>query len=77
MNFKLRKVQPNHRRVTVAARFSSIQPPLFSMCFLMARGAEGDLIFGSVIAQLAPRLNVMDLKILQASGPFTTPAVSL
>ena len=34
------------------------------MGFLMARFAEGDQILGSVIAQSAARLNVMDLKTL-------------
>ena len=47
------------------------------MGFLMARRAEGDQILGSVIAQSAPRLNVMDLKILHASAPLTTPTISL
>jgi hypothetical protein len=47
------------------------------MGFLMAGGAEGDQIFGRVITQLAPRLNVMDLKIFHAPAPLATPAVSL
>jgi hypothetical protein len=48
-----------------------------SMGFLMARRAEGDQILGSVIAQSAPRLNVMDLKILHAPARLATPAISL
>ncbi len=47
------------------------------MGFLMARCAEGDQILGRVIAQSAPRLNVMDLKILHPSACLATPAVSL
>jgi len=47
------------------------------MSLLMARCAEGDQILGSVIAQSAPRLNVMDLKTLDAPARLATPAVSL
>jgi hypothetical protein len=47
------------------------------MGFMVARSAEGDQIFGSVIAQSAPRLNVMNLKIFDSSTPLATPAVSL
>ena len=47
------------------------------MGFLMARCAEGDQILGSVIAQSASRLNVMDLKTLDAPARLATPAVSL
>jgi hypothetical protein len=47
------------------------------MGFLMARCAEGDQILGSVIAQSAPPLNVMDLKILHAPARLATPAISL
>ena len=47
------------------------------MGFLMARRAEGDQILGSVIAQSAPRLNVMDLKIFHPPARLATPAVSL
>ena len=47
------------------------------MGFLMARCAEGDQILGSVIAQSAPRLNVMDLKILHSPARLATPAISL
>ena len=46
------------------------------MGFLMARCAEGDQILGSVIAQSATPLNVMDLKIRQAPARLATPAVS-
>jgi hypothetical protein len=45
--------------------------------FLMARRAEGDQILSSVIAQSAPPLNVMDLKIFHAPARLATPAVSL
>jgi hypothetical protein len=47
------------------------------MSFLMARHAEGDQILGSIIAQSAPRLNVMDLKKVDAPARLTTPAISL
>ena len=47
------------------------------MDFSMARCAEDDQILGSVIAQSAPRLNVMDLKIFHASARLTSPAISL
>ena len=47
------------------------------MGFLMARRAEGDQILGNVIAQSAPRLNVMDLKIFHSPARLTSPAVSL
>jgi hypothetical protein len=46
------------------------------MGFLMARRAESDQILCSVIAQPAPELDVMDLKILHVSAPLTTPAIS-
>ena len=49
----------------------------FPMGFLMARRAEGDQILGSVIAQSAPRLNVMDLKILHSPARLATPSISL
>jgi hypothetical protein len=47
------------------------------MGFLMARSAEGDQILASVIAQSAARLNVMNLKTLDAPARLATPAVSL
>jgi hypothetical protein len=47
------------------------------MSLLMARYAEGDQILGSVIAQSVPRLNVMNLKTLDASTRLATPAVSV
>ena len=45
------------------------------MRFLMARRAKGNQIVGRVIAQSAPWLNVVDLKILYASAPLATPPV--
>jgi hypothetical protein len=47
------------------------------MGFLMARRAEGDQILGSVIAQSASPLNMVDLKIFNISARLTTPAISL
>ena len=46
------------------------------MSFLMARRAESDQILGSVIAQSAPRLDVMDLKIFHSPARLATPAIS-
>jgi len=51
-------------------------PEALPMSFLMACGAEGDQILGSVVAQSAPRQNVMDLKIFHPPARLTTPAVS-
>jgi hypothetical protein len=47
------------------------------MGFLMARCAEGDQILGSVIAQSAMPLHVMDSKIFHWPTPLASPAVSL
>ena len=47
------------------------------MCFLMAKCAEGDQILGSVIAQPASRLNMMDLKMLNSPARLATPSISL
>ena len=47
------------------------------MGFLVARCAEGNQILGSVIAQSAARLNVMDLKTLCSPARLAAPAVSL
>ena len=43
----------------------------------MARRAEGDQIFGPVIAQSASRLNVMDLKIFHSPAALATPPISV
>ena len=43
----------------------------------MASNTKCHQVLGSVIAQSASRLNVMDLKILHAPAPLTTPSVSL
>ncbi len=47
------------------------------MGLLMARSAEGDQILGSIIAQAAPRLNVVNLKVFHSPARLATPAVSL
>jgi hypothetical protein len=47
------------------------------MGFLMARRTEGDQILGSIIAQSASRLNVMDLKTFHTPARLTTPAITL
>lgn len=47
------------------------------MNFLMARRGEDDQILGSIFAQAAPRLNVMDLKILHSSTSLATPPITL
>ena len=46
------------------------------MSFSVTWCAEGDQILGSVIAQPAPRLNVMDLKIFHPPARLASPAVS-
>jgi hypothetical protein len=61
-------------RLLYAERRIMIRLP---MGFLMTWGAEGDQIFGRIIAQSTPRLNVMDLKIFHSPTRLTTPAVSL
>jgi hypothetical protein len=43
----------------------------------MACCAESDQILGSVIAQSAPPLNVMDLKIIHSPARLTRPSISL
>jgi hypothetical protein len=48
-----------------------------SVSFLVAFDAESDEILGRIIAQAAPRLNVMDLKILRSPAGLAMPAVSL
>jgi hypothetical protein len=45
--------------------------------FLVTYDAKSDQIFGSVIAQSAPRLNVMDLKFINAPARLASPAVAL
>jgi hypothetical protein len=47
------------------------------MGFLMARRAEDNQILGCVITQLAPPLNVMDLKIFHSPARLAAPAISL
>ena len=47
------------------------------MGFLMARRAEGDQIFGSVIAQVAPPLHVMNLQVLHFPARLASPAIAL
>jgi hypothetical protein len=47
------------------------------MSFLVAPDTKSYQILGPVIAQTAPRLNVMDLEILHASARLATPAISL
>ena len=47
------------------------------MSFLVAPETKSYQVLGSVIAQLAPRLNVMDLKTLDAPARLTTPSISL
>ena len=48
-----------------------------SMGFLVASRTKSNQILGRVITQTAPRLNVMNLKTLDAPARLTTPAVSL
>ena len=48
-----------------------------SVGVLMALDAKSYEILSRIIAQSAPRLNVMDLKIFHASARLTSPAISL
>jgi hypothetical protein len=48
-----------------------------TMGFMVAGRAECDQILGNVISESAPRLNVMNLKILHSPAPLATPAISL
>jgi hypothetical protein len=47
------------------------------MGFLMAICAKGNQVLVSVVAQVAPRLNVMNLKALDAAAPLATAAVAI
>ena len=44
---------------------------------MMARHTEGDQIFGRIITESTPWLNVVHLKALHAPAQLTTPAVSI
>ena len=46
-----------------------------SVSVLVALGAKSDEILYRVIPQVAPPLNVMDLKILHVPAGLTTPAI--
>jgi hypothetical protein len=48
-----------------------------SVSALVARDAKSYQILGRVIAEAAPRLNVMDLKILRSPADLATLAFSL
>jgi len=48
-----------------------------SVSFVVALCTKSYQILGCVIAQAAPRLNVMDLKILHSPARLTSPAISL
>ena len=48
-----------------------------SVSVLVTVGTESYKIFGRVITESASRANVMDLKILTAPAPLTTPTVSI
>jgi hypothetical protein len=48
-----------------------------SVSVLVALGAKSDEILRCVIAQAAPRLEVMDLKIFRSPAALATPAVAL
>jgi hypothetical protein len=48
-----------------------------SVSFLVTHHTKSYQILGRVIAQLAPLLNVMDLKIIHSPAPLATPAIPL
>ncbi len=47
------------------------------MRFSVTFCTKSNKIFGRIIAQVAPRLNVMDLNIFHAPAGLTSPPVSL
>jgi hypothetical protein len=55
-----------------------VRPPVpkISMSYLVAPYTKSYQVLGSVVAQMASRLNVMNLKTLHAPAPLATPAVS-
>jgi hypothetical protein len=48
-----------------------------SMSILVAIGAKSNEILSRIIAQVAPPLDVMDLKLLYSPAQLTTPSISL
>jgi hypothetical protein len=48
-----------------------------SVGVLVALDTENHEILSRIVAQSAPRLNVMDLKIFHPAARLTTPAISL
>jgi hypothetical protein len=50
---------------------------LLSVNFLVTASTESDQVFLSIVAQLAPWLNVMDLKIFHPPTRLATPSISL
>ena len=58
------------------AIFSRIQM-LLAMEFLVAPGTKSYQILSIVMAEAAPRLNLMDLKIFRSSTKLAMPTVSL
>jgi hypothetical protein len=48
-----------------------------SVNFLVTRDTKGYQVLSRVIAEAAPRLNVMDLKIFRAPAELATPTVPL
>jgi hypothetical protein len=53
----------------------SVSP--YSVSFLVTDDAKSDQILGRVMAEVAPRLDVMDLKVSDLPTPLATPAVPL
>jgi len=47
------------------------------MDLLVAHGTKSYKIFCGIISQVAPPLDVMDLKTLHASARLTTPSITL
>ncbi len=52
-----------------------VVPP--SVCLLVTHGTKSYQILGRVIAEVAPRLDVVDLKIFRSSAELATPTVPL
>ena len=53
----------------------SVSP--YSVSFLVADDTKSYQILGRVIAEAAPPLDVMDLKVFDLSAPLATPTVPL
>jgi hypothetical protein len=75
-------IYPNVVEIAITLLFlatsgAAEKPVHLSMGLLVAPDTKSYQILGRVITQLAPRLNVMDLKTLDRAARLATPAVAL